>query len=652
MEKQMITTFSDLIKNKAFFIPDYQRAYSWTEKEIAQFITDIVEHAGKTTRYYLGHYILEDDETGRLAIVDGQQRLTTVAIFLAVCQFLSNSSTPRPSICLNVVEYDNDQFKNILLPSNLACFLVKQEGRTRERTSSMERVVRAIETFFESFSTDKNQAKPALLSTENIDTYLNVIFKAAVSLGVYKDKAVAAQIFELHNTRGVLLTETEKVKALLMKYVYLNSVDGNRNIDDIQKAFAKVYEMEERAAEASFRGDMSLDDILGHHLRAIDDGMDKDSFTEPQNVEGEYGCLAYVKNKLKEFEGDKQSGVQYSKALAREFAKSMVFIGETMVVQDKKEPLIGDVVLLDQRRSMIFLLRYFRALPKDQIADQVLLRRWESFLFLWDWHDAFYNMKSVQKDSFPNIFQEIASAPTKVGALLLEYYSGSVNFAAWPFLITRANENGENISKTGLEEVFRGYIATQKENLLHTAYNWKHWHSRYKYWLYKYEIEFKENESASNQTDQFRHSLRKMFKENAITLDHIVPHELGWPELSVTGEQNSDITQWKDDHDRKQAEENWEKILKNINGIGNLVILSHSVNASLKNIAPFKRAASYKEWELKSVSYEEVAKWTPPTEWGNDNNAPWHARIEARGERLISWMVDYFTNETTWIGVE
>jgi hypothetical protein len=650
----MIKTFSELIKEREFFIPGYQRAYSWTDKQVLLFIADIAEHArnkDKKTQYYLGHYILEDDGNEKLAIVDGQQRLTTIAIFFAVCQFLKNSSTPLPSLRLNVVEYDNNRFQEMLLPINMAGFLGDQERRQNEATASLEQVVKAIQTILDSFPTAKKQHPPALLSVAQIDAYFDVIREAAVSVAIYESKAVAAQIFELHNTRGVLLTETEKVKALLMKYVYLNSTNGNRDVNEIQAFFAAVFQLEETAADVSFRGEMSLDDILAHHLRAIDDGNDKTSFAQPQSVEGENGCLAYVRKRLSELDNG-QSGIQYAKALAGEFAKSMALISEHFVQQDNKEPLIGDVILLDQRRSMIFLLRYFRILPSDRIADHALLKRWESFLFLWDCHDAFYNMKSGKKDSFPEIYNLITKNCAQVAALLEEYYSGKKSFAYRNFQIPRKSESGEESVITGLAEIFRDYTTRLEEHLLHRAYNWGHWHSRYKYWLYKYEIEYESKNANSQQASQVRTSLRKLFKENAVTLDHIVPHELEWKALSVKGEQDNNIERWKDADDKKQAITNWESITKTIDGVGNLVLLSCSNNASLQNCAPFERAAQYESWGLKSVSYKEVTTWKAPIEWHDVINDPWQTRIEARGKRLFEWMKDYFTDRTTWTDLD
>lgn len=649
--------FYELVEEYEFVIPNYQRAYSWTEKEIELFIADIAEHtdmaeqagnADKKPQYYLGHYILEEDENGHFSIVDGQQRLTTVKIFLAVCQSLKKSSTPPLSLSLDVVAYDNARFKELLSRSSLDAFLLNQEQRLPESTASLRRVVSAIQTLLESFLPDKKQHQQGLLSKSKIDAYIDVIREAAVSVGIYKNKAVAAQIFELHNTRGVLLTETEKVKALLMKYVYLNSTEGDRDVNEIQNAFAKAFELEERAADASFRGEMSLDDILAHHLRAIDDGKDKASFTRPQSVEGENGCLSYVRTKLKEFD-NRESRIQYAKALASEFATSMELVSKKFVNQDKNEPLIGDVILLDQRRSMIFLLRYFRAMPNDEIADHLLLKRWESFLFLWDFHDIFYNMKHQRKESFEEIFKNLIPKECgQVAGLLGKYYSGETNFAHWPYKLRKRDDKGVDVEIAGLGEIFPAFITRLNiaESLLHRAYIWGHWHARYKYWLYKYEID----KASSDQANQVRTSLRKLFKDNEVTLDHIVPRELEWKELSRKAEADKPdniIDGWEDTEDKMQAKEEWEHILKTIDGIGNLVLLSRSHNASLQNIAPYKRAADYRRLKLASVSYREVAEWKARKSWSDDND-PWHVRIESRGKRLIGWMVEYFTDKSTW----
>ncbi|MDR1717237.1 MAG: DUF262 domain-containing protein [Prevotella sp.] len=69
-------------------IPEYQRPYVWTKKEIDKLLSDIKEQNNKQDEkpmYYLGSIILhkyrkDEEEKDHLAIIDGQQRITTLAI--------------------------------------------------------------------------------------------------------------------------------------------------------------------------------------------------------------------------------------------------------------------------------------------------------------------------------------------------------------------------------------------------------------------------------------------------------------------------------------------------------------------------------------------------------------------------------------------
>jgi len=142
--------FSDLIEKYSFSIPSYQRAYSWTDKQVSLFIADLVEHVqNSNAQYYLGHYILEsigetiDCQQRQIPvdIVDGQQRLTTIAIFLAVCRCLCNENENVPSLRLSVVDYDKDNFDKILLPKTLKELFNQGHEREKEKTASLERVV-------------------------------------------------------------------------------------------------------------------------------------------------------------------------------------------------------------------------------------------------------------------------------------------------------------------------------------------------------------------------------------------------------------------------------------------------------------------------------------------------------------------------------
>ena len=78
-----------LADGHTFYVPFYQRAYVWTEKLWSRFIRDM-EYISKTDEeYFIGSVILKKlgasgIETARWVVVDGQQRLTTLAVFYKV----------------------------------------------------------------------------------------------------------------------------------------------------------------------------------------------------------------------------------------------------------------------------------------------------------------------------------------------------------------------------------------------------------------------------------------------------------------------------------------------------------------------------------------------------------------------------------------
>lgn len=78
--KQIKTGTCDTISSN-FSIPEYQRPYIWQDRQIARLLKDIAEHQAhsSTMPYYLGSVILHADGES-LNIIDGQQRLTTLAL--------------------------------------------------------------------------------------------------------------------------------------------------------------------------------------------------------------------------------------------------------------------------------------------------------------------------------------------------------------------------------------------------------------------------------------------------------------------------------------------------------------------------------------------------------------------------------------------
>lgn len=68
-------------------VPSFQRAYSWEQINVQEYLSDLERARSKKSPYFMGTLVFAktDDESGRRKIVDGQQRLATTAVlFVAI----------------------------------------------------------------------------------------------------------------------------------------------------------------------------------------------------------------------------------------------------------------------------------------------------------------------------------------------------------------------------------------------------------------------------------------------------------------------------------------------------------------------------------------------------------------------------------------
>ena len=78
----------ELLKEEGLRIPSYQRPYKWNRKHIRNLFYDLRDAMGKK-EYQIGSVILHEND-GYLDIVDGQQRLISISLFLHLLDSLEN----------------------------------------------------------------------------------------------------------------------------------------------------------------------------------------------------------------------------------------------------------------------------------------------------------------------------------------------------------------------------------------------------------------------------------------------------------------------------------------------------------------------------------------------------------------------------------
>lgn len=116
------TFFTD----KKYQIPRYQREYSWEKEQLEDFYSDIISNIREengsysTQEYFFGTVMLVgnmDKPNIPIEIIDGQQRITTITIFLSVLSNVLYNYDDKLSTLLwkYIIAQDNDgNFYNVL----------------------------------------------------------------------------------------------------------------------------------------------------------------------------------------------------------------------------------------------------------------------------------------------------------------------------------------------------------------------------------------------------------------------------------------------------------------------------------------------------------------------------------------------------------
>ena len=232
-------TIKELFSNKRsdFLIPDYQRPYAWEETECQTLWDDIFAFAfpendyslfkSDEDEYFLGPIVTFKNSDGKLEIIDGQQRLTTLMLLLRAffakfgdMQDANSKSTSEDiAKCIwKTDEFGNPDKNKLKIDSEVSSDDDKEEFLSILKNGKVAagQKSRYAKTymFFEEKINDFLQHFPtyfAYLPTRVLNNCILLPIEA-------ESQDTALRIFSTLNDRGKPLSDTDIFKAQFYKY--------------------------------------------------------------------------------------------------------------------------------------------------------------------------------------------------------------------------------------------------------------------------------------------------------------------------------------------------------------------------------------------------------------------------------------------------
>lgn len=237
--------------NKQLSIPRYQRDYSWGKKEVSEFFDDILSGLTikdvkiENTTYFFGTTLLAggfDKSNTEIEVIDGQQRITTMTIFLSIIgkKFFELEDTKLGNLVWKFIiseDYDGNEYR--VLKNDTANhyfeYLIQMKGKCEKQPidEEQDRIKYAYDYF-------KKMIEEKKLRKKLVDMHDNPIYEEIPYIEILKairtqildsqiicittsDKKSSNLIFEILNGKGKKLDSIDLIKNSIFEH--LNSIE-------------------------------------------------------------------------------------------------------------------------------------------------------------------------------------------------------------------------------------------------------------------------------------------------------------------------------------------------------------------------------------------------------------------------------------------
>ena len=267
LNNSIITKLGKYLTDR-YYIPNYQREYSWEEVEWNDFWDDLkllIETGDEKDQHFFGQIVVHDDaEEGKKYIIDGQQRTITSIIFLRAMQLafadlFKEYSLPDANVYSSTIstyyindtkgykltlgEIDRDYFKDNILSSTI-------EDCVSDRVRSHERMKRAFKFFSDKLKAEMfindDEEMPAEDKLNTLINYYDTFVDRFVVLYMEATElSEAFIIFETLNARGRDLETADLLKNFIFSRskndIGIAQARWSRMLDNLDKADTTKY---------------------------------------------------------------------------------------------------------------------------------------------------------------------------------------------------------------------------------------------------------------------------------------------------------------------------------------------------------------------------------------------------------------------------
>jgi uncharacterized protein with ParB-like and HNH nuclease domain len=246
-------SYNELIGNKKYRIPYFQRDYSWSTEQWEDLWLDIDAVMKESDEHYMGYLVLQTSDNKEFQIIDGQQRITTVnLIILAAIKSIKKIAQKGEEVEENgqriknlteryignadpvSLEYDNTLVLNKNNDDFYKDYIVKLDQLPVRNLSTTEKLMKKCFLYYEDklnnrFNTGKEYAQFIIKMVDSL--FFTVI--------TVDNEMNAFRVFETLNARGVQLSSADLLKNYFFSIV-ASEKSHKSYISDLEKRWVKL----------------------------------------------------------------------------------------------------------------------------------------------------------------------------------------------------------------------------------------------------------------------------------------------------------------------------------------------------------------------------------------------------------------------------